>query len=187
MLKQILTGSFICAAFLVAGLSAQAQEPAPQEAQTQTAPPAGAQEPAAQPAPAPDQSAPAPANAELSQQEAEQFAKAVKEIRRIQEEAQSQTQEILQTEGLSIDRFNELLQSRRDPQTQPTTEATPEEEQNFNEALTKISEIQQTTQQQMEQAVSEQGLEVRRFNEILALARSNPEVRQQLEQQLQNN
>jgi hypothetical protein len=184
MLKRILTGSFICALVVATGLSAKAQTPKPEEQPA----PQGQSQTSPQPQTSPQ--------AQVSTQEVEQFANAIKQLRTIQEQAQNQADQAIQAQGLTVDRFNEILQTQRGAegsqgsQSQPSSgssnaRVSSEEQQNFNQALSKVSEIQQTTQQQMEQAVQKEGLSIQRFNQIFAAVRQSPDLRQQVEQKLQ--
>lgn len=173
MLKQILTGSSISVLLLLAGLPAQAQTEQPEaETQEQVVPETEA----------PSQSAPV---ADVSSEEVQQFARAIQQMQQIQTEAQNQAVQVLEEVQLSPTRFNEILQSQQNPQVQPTAEITPEEQQSFDQAYAEIAEIQESTGARMEEAIQNEGLEVDRFNEILALVQQNPQLRQQIEQELQ--
>jgi hypothetical protein len=171
MLKKILTGSFICAALAIASIPAQAQ--------TQTQPEAPA--------------SPAGQSSDVSAEEVQQFAEALKQMRSIHEAAQTQANQIIEAKGLQIPRFNEILQSR--PQSggaQPSTPAAPstpvseQEQQQFDQALGEITQLQQTTEQKMEQAIASSGLQVPRFNQIFSIARQDQALKQRIEQVLQN-
>jgi hypothetical protein len=174
MLKKILTGSLVCAALAISSFPAQAQSQAP-----------------ASPAPA----APSAGQAsEVTSQEIQQFANALKEMRSIHDEAQGQAGQVIQGQGLTVQRFNEILQSQQPAQArqssnapaQPSTPASPEEKQKFDQAMTQITQIQQSVEQRMEQAITNSGLNVQRFNQIFSIARQDQGLKQQIERVLQN-
>ncbi|MBW4661279.1 MAG: DUF4168 domain-containing protein [Drouetiella hepatica Uher 2000/2452] len=178
MLKKILTSGIICAALTIASLPAQAQ----------TQPTAPSDAPASG-APASGQSS------DVSAQEVQQFADALKQMRSIHESAQTQANQIIEAKGLPIPRFNEILQSRpraqagTDQPNAPVALSTPvseQEQQQFDQALTEITQLQQTTEQRMEQAITTTGLEVPRFNQIFSIARQDQTLKQRIEQVLQN-
>jgi len=175
MFKKILTGSFICAALAIANLPTQAQ--------------------AQQQAPASPSAAPAGQSSDVSAQEVQQFADALKQMRSIHEAAQTQANQIIEAKGLPIPRFNEILQSRPHPQpgsSQPSTPVAPstpvsaQEQQKFDQALAEITQLQQATEQKMEQAITTAGLQVPRFNQIFTIARQDQALKQRIEQVLQN-
>jgi Domain of unknown function (DUF4168) len=192
MLKKILTGSLVCAALAIASFPAQAQSQAP-----------------ASPAPI----APSTGQAsEVTPQEVQQFANALKQMRSIHDEAQTQAGQIIQGQGLTVQRFNEILQSQQTAQAQPSGQppnsqppsgqspsgqspstpaqpaapASPEEQQKFDQAMTQITQIQQSVEQRMGQAITSAGLEVQRFNQIFTIARQDQGLKQRIEQVLQN-
>jgi Domain of unknown function (DUF4168) len=174
MLKKILIGSLVCAALTIA-VPAQAQSQAPA---SPTAPTTGQA-------------------SEITAQEVQQFANALKQMRSIHDQAQTQAGEAIQGQGLTVQRFNEILQSQRAAQgqpsgaapstpAQPSTPASPEEQQKFDQALTQITQIQQSVEQRMEQAITGAGLNVQRFNQIFTIARQDQGLKQRIEQVLQN-
>ncbi|MBF2002385.1 MAG: DUF4168 domain-containing protein [Synechococcales cyanobacterium M58_A2018_015] len=171
MLKRILIGSSICTGLLISGMTAQAQTPAPSTPESNP-------QPAAPEAP--------PAAAEPSAEEVQQFANAIKQIQSIQQEAQRQADQVFESEGITPERFGEILQSQQNPQAQPQPEVTPEEQQNFDQVLSQLTEIQQTTQTRVNAAIQEEGLDSTRFNQIMTLVRQDPELRQRVQQELQN-
>lgn len=186
MLKQVLTSVFLCASLFVVGLPAQAQ--------TQQTKPENQGESQASPQSSPGSSSAQPA--QVSSQEVQKFADAIKEMRTIQDDAHSQAEQVIQKQGLTVDRFNELLQSQQPqqsqsstqspPPAQSSTQASPQEQKKFQEALNELTQLQQDTQRKLEQAVTKQGLTVDRFNQVFAMVRQDASLRQQVEQKLQN-
>lgn len=168
MLKHILVGSALCAGLWMAALPAQAQSSTPA--------------PAAQPA-APEAS---PATTEVSQAEVQQFADTIKAVQAIQVQAQEQATQIFEGQSLTQERFQEILRSERDPQTQPTSEVTDQEKQQFDRVTEQLSALQQNTRQQIDQAIQTSDLPRDRFAQILSMVQQDPSLRQRIEQQLQN-
>ncbi len=185
MLKAIVVGSLLGFGILALPSSATAQSSAPSLAQSPAQ--SLAQSPAQSPTPTQSPSAqPAPAAADVSQTELEKFASTVKQFQTIQEEAQQQADQILASEELSPERFSQILQSQRDPQTQPSPAVTTAERQNFEQAMEKLAELQKTTRDRMDQTLQSEGLQRERFTQILALVRQDEGLRQRVQEQLQN-
>lgn len=173
MLKQILIGSSVCVGLWVAALPAQAQS---SDQQTPTEPPASQSQPATPQA--------SPAASDVSQSEIEKFANAVEQIQSIQSGAQQQANQILQQEQLSPERFSQILQTERNPQAQPSSEVSAEDRQKFERVSSQLNQLQQTTRQQMDEALQEEGIPRERFTEILAMVRQDASLRQRIEQEL---
>jgi hypothetical protein len=131
----------------------------------------------------------APAATEVSDAELQKFAKVIPELQEIQQSAQQQVSEAIQSAGLTEDRFRELYTAQQAPsgeQQQPATAATPQEQQAVEQVVTQLETIKSEVQTRREQAVRSQGLEVNRFNEILAAVRQDAGLQQQLQQMLNN-
>ncbi|MBE9129222.1 MULTISPECIES: DUF4168 domain-containing protein [unclassified Coleofasciculus] len=165
MLKSLLAGGVALALwFVTSSLPAQAQTQAP------TMPPQEQQ---------------APASKQISDQELEQFASVIKQLQSIQETGEVEMLEAVQRSGLSPERYLEILRGQSNTETQPTSEVTDEEQQNFEQARNRLIEIQQMMQSKMQQAVEAEGLNVERFEEILVAIQQNPTLQQRVEQLLQ--
>jgi len=158
MLKQILSGGSMCALLLTGSLSAQAQtqtppsRPQPQQAPQVQVPPA----------------------------ELQKFAKTIKQLQAMQQQAQTAIVQVVQREGLSEARFVQIYQAQQNPQAQPKPAVTSQEKQKFAKAFTQAGQIQQQTQSKMQQVVQQQGLEVQRFNQILTVVKQDPTLRQKV-------
>jgi hypothetical protein len=124
---------------------------------------------------------------EVSDAELEKFAKVIPQLQEIQQSAQQQVSAAIQEAGLSEDRFRELYTAQQSPSAaQPATAATPQEQQAVQQVVGQLETIKNETQTRREQAVQSQGLQVTRFNEILAAVRQDTELQQQLQQMLNN-
>lgn len=178
MLKQILIGSSVCVGLWVAALPVQAQS----SGQPASGQPAPSTEAPAQAQPATPQAS--PAASDVSQSEIEKFANAVEQIQSIQSDAQQQANQILQQEQLTPERFSQILQTERNPQAQPSSEVSPEDRQKFERVSSQLNQLQQTTRQQMDAALQEEGIPRERFTEILAMVRQDASLRQRIEQEL---
>lgn len=169
MLKQLLVGSSVFTLLFAGGLSAQ-EAPAPEaQPQTQEAPQAPAADPAA---------------TEVSQEELEQFARIIPQLQEIQQSAQQEAAQVIESSGLSTQRFSEIYQSEQ-AGTPPSAEVTPEEQQSFEAASTQIESLEQEVRSQQEEVLQTEGLEPQRFGEILVAVRQDPTLQQQVQELLQ--
>lgn len=160
MIKQLLTsGSILTLVLLGIPAQAQTQNPAP-PAQTSPQTP-------------------------VSPTELQKFAKSVKQILVIEQGAMTEKVQAIKAEGLSEGRFIEIYRVQQS-QAQPQTAVTPQEKQKYDKVFTKLGEIEKKTQLQMIQVLKKEGLEVPRFNQILAAVRENPSLREQVEQMLKS-
>jgi len=121
---------------------------------------------------------------EINSQEIEKFAKAIQEMRAIQIESRDKVNEALQNEGLSKERFREILKAQRNPQED--INLSQQEQEQFETVSEKLAQIQRETQSNMKEAVESKGLEVARFQQILAAVREQPTLRQEVQQIIQS-
>ncbi len=175
MLKQLLIGGSLSALTLLMAAPAIAQAPAP-------APETPAQE-------IPEPEAPvqeAPQAEEVGEAELEQFVNAAREVQTIQQESRVRSVEVIENEGLTTERFNEILTVQQDPAAAPVADVGDDELENFERALIEIADIQQGARIEMQEAIQAEGMDVERFNEILALLRENPDLQAEVERILTN-
>ena len=202
MMKHILAGCSLLAAVAVSSLPAQAQnapapaakpapvaQPAPA---TQTAPaakpaPATKPTPATKPAPA---ASPAPtsptAQEKVSPEELKKFASATKQLLAIVNDTESQMVQAVEKQGLSQTRFNEIYQSKQNPNAKPATQITSKEEASYKQAVTQLTQLQKDAQTKMDQVVQAQGLPMERFNQIFAAVQKDPQLKQEVRKMIQN-
>lgn len=183
MLKQILAGSTFLLLLAFGSLPARSQTSAP-PAPEPTEPSAQQLEPSAQPAP-PTPTQPQPA-AEVSSEDIEKFARAIAQLQTIQQETQTELLQIVEGQGLTPDRFNEIAEAQQNPQAAPSVEISDEELQNFEQAANEITAVRQQTQARFQEAVQAEGLAVDQFNQILAAVQQDPELQQEVEQILRS-
>ncbi len=162
MLKQLLTASAVLA-MLLAGTT-------PSFAQTQQKTLLA-------------QTQPAPA-APVSPDDLQKFAGAIKLLLEIEQDSRTQIAKAIEGQGFSRERFREILMAQSNPQAKPSQEISQDEMQKFAEVISQAQKIQEQTQAKQEEAVKSQGLDVDRFNEILAAVRQNPTLKEQVQQML---
>ena len=162
--RLLLTGCAVVAAGLVS-LPVQAQ-------QSQPAPSSGA-------TPAATQS--------VSPTETRQFANAVKQVLALSRESETQVVQAIRSEGLTEQRFDEIFRSQKDPQQKPSKPVDAGEKQKYDRVVAKLVKLSKDNDTKVETAVKQQGLTIPRFNEIFQAVRSNPQLRQQVQELVKQN
>lgn len=138
--------------------------------------PVQAQTPTSKPAPTSQ-----PANQTVTPAETRQFANAVKQVLAISREAEKQATQAIQSEGLTEQRFDEIFRSQNNPQQKPSKPVETGERQKYNRVIAKLTQISKDNDSKVETAVKKEGLEIPRFNQIFQIVRSNPQLRQQVQ------
>jgi endonuclease III len=179
MFKPLLTSTATLALLLVGSLPgvAQSQQTAPSRENQQA--PQGQQQPA------PQGQQQAPQAKDISQEELEKFANAVEQIQTIQQESQQQMAQAVESTGLSKQRYKQIGKAQRNPNAEGTSEVSDQEMQKFQQAQSKLAEIQKQSQSKMEQAVKDVGLEMQQFNRIFAAIQDNDELQKKVRQMIQ--
>ncbi len=169
MFKQLLAGSTLMGMLLFGGASTvNAQQGQPQPGQPQ---PGEMQQ---------------PRQMDVSEADLERFAVAIQQIQAIEQQAQAQMIEVIESQGLTIERFNEIAQSQQDPSMQAEVEVSGEEVEIFDQAVERISGIRQEAEMEMETAVQQEGLDVEEFNLISQAVQQDPSLQQRVMEMLEN-
>lgn len=169
MLKQLLAGSTLMGLLLFGGASTvRAQQGQPQPGQPQPQPGEMQQ----------------PRQMDVSESDLERFAVAIQQIQAIEQQAQAQMIEVIESQGLTIERFNEIAQSQQDPSMQGQVDVSGEEAEIFDQAVERISGIRQEAEMEMESAVQQEGLDVEEFNLISQAVQQDPSLQQRVMEML---
>lgn len=125
----------------------------------------------------------------VSDEELSQFAVVLLSLQTLQDSYREQALSAVQAEGLSAERFDQilvLLRSPQSPEVADVPEVTPEESMQFERALSQIGAIQESIQGQMRQAILDEGLEIDRFQEIAAVVNSDQELEERVRQMMES-
>lgn len=124
------------------------------------------------------------ANETVSQLEIQQFAQALKQLKKIEMDTQEKIIAALKHENLSPERFQEIGQRQTNPDASGSTEISPSEQKRFDQAVAKIQTIQQEAAPRQHRAITLQGLTEERFNQIGQMIDKSPALKQQLRNSL---
>jgi hypothetical protein len=179
---RLLLFGFIC---LISATVVLAQEQPTQQLPTQEPP---AQETPAQEAPAQEQPGQEPAvqepapqpSAEIredfSDDELKSFVKANEKVTTIQMASEQKLIKAIEAEGLTVNRFNEILERQRDPQRTSDSTATAEEMKSFNSAAQVILQENAKIEKEMTSSIEEEGIDIETYKQIMVAYQQSPQV-----------
>lgn len=123
----------------------------------------------------PQQQQPAQADS-ITDTELKKFASVTVESQQIQQEMRDEVDSMLTTQDMEMDRFQQIMMSKRNPQMADSIEVTEEEEKKMEAIQPKLMEMQQKSQQEMVSIIQDNDLQPQRFQQIMQAVRTNPEV-----------
>ena len=169
-LPTILLGTAASALMLASEMPAAAQQQAPQQGQPMS---------------------PEESSMEVDDEEIQRFANAFEAVQSIQKESREQMARAIEQQGLTIKEYNELFRQQQQQNAGGESEMSDsnfseEKQQQFEQADARIDQIEQEAQSEIEQAITQKGLEVERFEQIWIAVRQDPELQQRVQNVLQN-
>ena len=111
---------------------------------------------------------------DFSDKELKSFVKANEKLTVMQKESEQKMIKVIEDKGLTIDRFNELLESQRDPQKK--TEATPQELNSFSNAAEEIMAENRKLEQEMTTSIEQEGIDIDTYKAIMIAYQQSPAV-----------
>lgn len=127
---------------------------------------------------------------EVDEEEIQRFANAFEAVQSIQEKSREEMAQAIEQQGLTIKEYNELFQQQQGnaggESQMSQSNYGAEKRRQFEQADARIDEIEQETQSEIEQAITQEGLEVERFEQIWIAVRQDPELQQRVQNELQN-
>lgn len=115
---------------------------------------------------------------DFSDGELKSFVQANEKVTAIQMEAEQKMIEAIEGEGLSIERFNEILAQQRDPSR--ATETSADELQSFNNAAQAILEENARIEKQMVSSIEDEGIDIETYKQIMVAYQQSPEVQKRV-------
>jgi DNA-binding transcriptional MerR regulator len=167
MMKPILVSSLILMATLSDAWIAQAQTPLPSK-----------------PTPAPTTPATPPQatpSTEVSPEELQKFARIAKQVLAVTKDAETQIIRAIRKAGFTEAQFDEIYQVQSDPTVQPAKPLSAKDKERYDQAIAQIRQIQQATQTQVETVMKTEGMDLQRFNQILAIVQNDPKLLQEVQ------
>lgn len=124
-----------------------------------------------------------PKQTDVSDDDLKTFAAAFKQVQAVDQQAQQDMVKAVQDEGLSVQRYNELLQNEENPEQNASP--TEDEKQQFKNVNIQIDGIQMKAQQSMQKKIQDEGLTVERYQEIAFAIQNSTELQEKLQQYMQ--
>jgi hypothetical protein len=115
---------------------------------------------------------------DFSDKELKSFVKANEAVMAIQQESEQKMVDAIEGEGLTVERFHEILQSQRDPGS--ATEASAEELGSFNKAAQVIIEESRKAEEKMETSIKHEGIDIDTYKEIMLAYKQSPDVQSKI-------
>lgn len=115
---------------------------------------------------------------EVTDSELSKFANAFQQIQTISQQAQQEMTQVVQEEGMDIQRFNEIHQASINPEME--VEVSEEEQTQHQNITAEIEKMQTTFQGQMEKAIADQDLTIEKYEEIINGLQADPELQERL-------
>ncbi|SMO36436.1 DUF4168 domain-containing protein [Fodinibius sediminis] len=118
-----------------------------------------------------------PAQADsISDAELKKFANVTTEAQEVQQQMRDQVDSMLAEKNMEMERFQQIMMSKRNPQMADSVEVTEKEQKTMKEIQPKLMQMQQKSQQQMVSIIQDNDLQPQRFQQIMQAVRTNPEV-----------
>jgi len=111
----------------------------------------------------------------FSDDELRSFVNANEKVLDLQLEGEKNMLKAIEDEGLTLERFNAILEEQRDPLR--GTETDEKELESFNNAAQAILEENARLERKMTTMIEEEGLDVKTYQEIMLSYQHNPEVK----------
>lgn len=120
---------------------------------------------------------------EVSDAELEKFVAALQQIQVVSQQAQQEMMQVVENEGMEIQRFNEIHQAAMNPEVE--VETTTEEEAKHKKIVGELESMQAGIQQRMEKLITDQGFTLERYEQIAMSLQSDPALQQRIQQMMQ--
>ena len=124
---------------------------------------------------------------DFSDDELKSFVKANEKVTAIQMEGEQKMIKAIEEEGLTVNRFHELLEQQRDPQRGTDSVATAAELKSFNDAAQVILQENAKLEKQMTSSIEEQGIDIETYKQIMVAYQQNPEIQSRVNKMVEDN
>ena len=119
----------------------------------------------------------------ISVKKFDMFVEVFQTIQQENNKAQMEMAGIIEGEGLTTERFNEIYQAEQNPQQE--SDASAEEKKQHAAAMTKLEAKNKELQGMMEAKIKEKGLTMEDYQQIYQKVQTDPEMQQKLMARLQ--
>jgi hypothetical protein len=127
-----------------------------------------------------------PTSDDVSEAELDNFISTISDIEPIQVQLQSDIQQVVQENDISIERFQQLMMAMQNPQAAQQVEITDEERQQIQSIQPELSDLQMKAQEQMVERIESNGMNIQRYQAIMMGAQQDQELMTRLQTALQD-
>ena len=120
---------------------------------------------------------------DFSDDELKSFVKASKKITSIQMETEQKMIKAIENEGLTVDRFHQILEQQRNATS--GTETSAAELKSFNNAAQAIIQENRKVEQQMTASIEDEGIDIETYNQIMVAYQQNPGIQRKVDNLLE--
>lgn len=122
-----------------------------------------------------------PSSDDVSDEEIHQVVDIILDLEPIQIKAQSKIEEALESEELTIERFQQMMMAMQNPQMADEINVTEEEMSKLQILQPVLIDIQGEADREMVAAIEDNGLSMERYRSIVMAAQQDPELMQRIE------
>lgn len=124
------------------------------------------------------------ANIEVSDAELKKFYDVAMKIQVLSEKTRGEMITALESEGLDVERFNEMQQGMENPEQD--LDVSDEDMLKYESSIAKLQDIQKDAEEKMKLEMTTNGIEESRYQEIGMALQSNPELQKKFQELQQN-
>lgn len=121
---------------------------------------------------------------DFSDDELQSFVNANEKVIVIQMEGEQKMIKAIEDEGLTVDRFHEILEHQRDPNRATETKTSPEELKSFNNAAQVILQENAKLEERMTSSIEEEGIDIETYQQIMVAYQQNPGIQNRVNKML---
>ncbi|WP_029035013.1 DUF4168 domain-containing protein [Salinimicrobium terrae] len=115
---------------------------------------------------------------EITNAQLEKFASAIFQLRQIDENARTEMGELIQEQGMELQRFNQIYEAKRNPAAE--LNLSEQVEQQYEKIIDKLEGLQQNYLEKKQNAITQAGLDMDIFKVIADRVQADPEFRERL-------
>lgn len=125
-----------------------------------------------------------PMKTDFTDDELELFIDANKEVVKVQQEAEQEMMEAIdETDGITVERFNEIAMAQQNPDAD--VNMSDEEKTAFQNAAQGVMEVQRETQAKIAATVEEEGMAFNDYRQIMMAYQQSPELQEKIRSMVQ--
>jgi len=118
----------------------------------------------------------------ISDAELQKFAKAYTAVQELNNETQQKMVKAIEDAGMTVERYTEIQQTQQAPDQ--ASEIPEAELATFQKATTAVQAHQNDFQKNIEKKVTDAGMEMTRYQEIMAQVQSDPKLQEKIQEYL---